>query len=87
LQPKDEILKQEIKEEERKVRYLRLVVDLSLSQISRGEVSEGDALEMFHNVRRQALMMFPGKEDTFDIVYSPRFRRMISEVYGTDWEL
>ncbi len=85
MRSRDDIPDREIKEEGKKVRYLRFAVDLTLSLISRGELSEGDALELFHNVRRQALRLFPGKEETFDIIYGPRFRRVITEVYGTEW--
>jgi hypothetical protein len=33
------------------------------------------------HLRRQALMLFPGKETAFDIIYRPRFQRAITETY------
>lgn len=68
--------------EDRKVRYLRLCVDLSLSLISRGEMSREGAEAVCRNLRRLTLSLFPDKGDTFDMIYVPRFRRTIDETYG-----
>jgi len=32
--------------------------------------------------RRRALELFPGKEDTFDLILAPRFARLIREFVG-----
>jgi hypothetical protein len=32
-------------------------------------------------VRRFALNLFPGKEETFDIIYVRRFRRLLNEKF------
>jgi hypothetical protein len=74
------------KEEEQNIRYLRFLVDFSLSRISRGEVSLDEACAIYRNLRRQALRLFPDKGDTFDLIYGPRFIRLVDEVYGIDPE-
>jgi hypothetical protein len=33
------------------------------------------------NIRSQALMLFPGKETAFDIIYRPRLQRAITETF------
>jgi hypothetical protein len=68
--------------EDRKVRYLRLCVDLSLSLIYRGEVSREVAETIPRNLRHLTVSLFPDKGDTFDMIYAPRFRRAIDETYG-----
>jgi len=80
----DRKLNPAIVEEDKKVRYLRLVVDLSLSMISQGQFSLESAGEIFRNMRRLAVKLFPDKGETFDIIYGPRFRRVLREVYGIE---
>ena len=31
-----------------------------------------------------AVAMFPGKEETFDLIYMPRFSRLLAERYGAN---
>jgi hypothetical protein len=33
------------------------------------------------NLRRQAGMLFPGKEPVFDLIYRPRLQRAITETF------
>jgi hypothetical protein len=33
-------------------------------------------------VRAEARRIFPDKEQTFELIYTPRFRRLIAEKYG-----
>ena len=73
--------RQAIREENRKLRYLRFMVDLALMEIRSGGLSLAQASEIVANLRRQALMLFPGKETAFDLIYRPRFQRAISETY------
>ncbi len=73
--------KQAIREENRKLRYLRIMVDLSLYEIRSGSLSLSQAREVVENLCRQALLLFPGKETAFDIIYRPRFQRAITETF------
>jgi hypothetical protein len=70
-----------IREENRKLRYLRFMVDLVLQEIRSGSFSLSQAQAMVENLRRQALLLFPGKETAFDIIYRPRFQRAITETF------
>ncbi len=73
---------QEIAEENKKIRTLRFMVDLTISIISQGKMTREEALEHFLKVKDFALKLFPGKEEAFEIIYAPRFKRVINEIYG-----
>lgn len=73
---------QEIAEENKKIRTLRFMVDLTISLISQGKITREEALEHFLKVKDLALKLFPGKEEAFEIIYAPRFKRVINEIYG-----
>lgn len=71
----------EIREENRKVRRLQIVVDLVSNVIRQSEMPIEEALEMVASTRRYALRLFPDKEFTYDLIYQPRFRRLLGEKY------
>lgn len=74
--------REEFEEEDRRVRQLRTVVHLALSAIAQTEMNLTDAEEMVCAVRGAALRLFPGKELAFDLIYLPRFHRLLAERYG-----
>jgi hypothetical protein len=71
--PSDE----EIAEEARRARQLRVIVDLACAVIAQGGITRAEADALVAATRRQALLLFPGKEETFDIVLAPRCARLI----------
>ena len=71
----------EIDEESRRVRKLRIVVHLAMNLIAQGQLKIEEAYEMVAAARRVAEQLFPDKGDTFDLIYRPRFQRLINEVY------
>lgn len=73
--------KDEIDEESRRARRLQIVVNLSLSIIAQGSLPFEEAQGLATATKRVALTLFPDKEATYDLIYGPRFRRLISEVY------
>lgn len=68
-------------EEEKKLKRLRFVVDFALMFISTQDIMHDHAMNIVDGVRKQALKLFPGKEETFDIIYAPRFKRVLNEKY------
>ena len=70
---------EEIAEEARRARQLRVTVDLACAVIAQGGITRAEADALVAATRRQALLLFPGKEETFDIVLAPRFARLIRE--------
>ncbi len=73
--------KAEIDEESRRVRRLRIVVNLSLSLIAQGNLPYEEAQEIAAAARRLAETLFPGKGEVYDLLYRPQFRRLINELY------
>ncbi len=72
----------ELAEEARRIRRLQFLIDMTLSVISQDpNMSLEEATEMAAGARRAALAMFPGKELAFDLIYRPRFQRIINERY------
>ncbi len=66
-------------EEDRRARQLRVIVDLASSVIVQGGTSLAEAHALVAATRRRVLELFPGKEDTFDLILAPRFARLIRE--------
>ncbi len=71
-----------IREENRKIRFLRFLVDFSLRSIQQDDLLLEEALKVVEDVRRAACNLFPGKEETFELIYRPRFDRVIQERFG-----
>ena len=71
-----------IREENRKIRYLRLLVDFSILSIQQDDLILEEAQGIVENVKRAACSLFPGKEETFELIYRPRFHRVIQERFG-----
>ena len=66
-------------EDDRRARQLRVIVDFTSSVIVQGGLSLAEAEALVAATRRRALELFPGKEDTFDLILAPRFARLIRE--------
>jgi hypothetical protein len=73
--------KEEIDEESRRIRRLRILVQLTLESIADGDLAAEEAAEMIAATRRCALKLFPGKERAFDLLYRPKFQRVMHSVY------
>jgi type II secretory pathway component PulL len=74
--------REELDEEDRRVRRLRIAVGLALSVIGQSDMTLAQAQEMVAATRGMALRLFPEKELTFDLIYLPRFRRLLAERFG-----
>ncbi|HEX2711782.1 MAG TPA: hypothetical protein VHM88_06105 [Candidatus Acidoferrales bacterium] len=73
--------KEEIDEESRRIRRLRIVVSLALNIIAQGSMPIEEAHDLTAATRRAALQMFPGKGEVYDLIYLPKFHQLIREVY------
>jgi hypothetical protein len=69
-----------LKEEERRLRMLRFVVDLNLAILmQQTDLTLREAFDILKNTRQAAQNLFPGKDDVFELIYTPRFMRIIRE--------
>lgn len=72
----------DIREENRKVRRLQLVVDLVTNLLRQSDMPIEEAAELVAATRRFALTLFPDKAHTYDLIYRPRFQRLLAEKYN-----
>ena len=69
-----------LQEEERRLRMLRFVVDLNQAILmQQRDLTLREAFDILKNTRQAAWNLFPGKEDVFELIYTPRFMRIIRE--------
>ncbi len=69
-----------LREEEKKMRMLRFIVDLNQAILmQQTDLTLREAFEIMKNTKRTALNLFPDKEDVYELLYSPRFRRIIRD--------
>ncbi|MCX8022144.1 MAG: hypothetical protein N2745_05160 [Syntrophorhabdaceae bacterium] len=71
----------ELMEEERKIRRLRFTVDFALRYIKTQNITYEEAMMIVEGVKKHALRSFPDKEEAFEIIYMPRFRRALNEKF------
>ena len=71
--------KKEIDEENVKIRQLRTIVDFTVALLRQGNLSVCEALELVAATKRRVLTLFPDKEEVYDLLYKPRFERIIRE--------
>ena len=71
----------QIDEESRQIRRLRIVANLSLSLIAQGDLPYEEAQELVAAAGRLAEQLFPGTSHVFDLLYRPKFRRLVNQVY------
>ncbi len=76
-----------LREEDRRVRQLQVAVSLTLNVIAQTDMEAARAWEMVWATRRMALHLFPGKELAFDLIYLPRFLRLLDERYPGNGEV
>ena len=70
---------EEIADEQRKMRKLRIIVDLTAAILYQGEHSQVEAFSIIAAAKKSVLELFPDKAETFDLIYKPRFERIIKE--------
>jgi hypothetical protein len=67
--------------EERKLRRLSRAMDIAAILLWEVDLSLEEAQEIVKHAKHTALQLFPDKEETFDLIYGPRFRRILAEKY------
>jgi hypothetical protein len=67
--------------EERKVRRLGRAMDIAAALLWQVDLTLEEAQDVVNHAKQTALQLFPDKEDTFDLIYGPRFRRILVEKY------
>ncbi len=67
-------------EEGKLVRRLQMMMNMVMQVIAQdGSLTVEDASQMIADSRKAALAMFPGKELAYDLIWRPRFQRLMRE--------
>jgi hypothetical protein len=67
-------------EEARLIRRLQMMMNMVMQVVAQdSSLTVDDASQMIADSRRAALAMFPGKELAYDIIWKPRFQRLMRE--------
>lgn len=74
-----------IEYENKMIRRLRFLVDLTFATIAQdNDLTLEQGWEHVLALKGAAVAMFPGKEETFDLLYMPRFSRLLRERFGAN---
>ena len=68
-------------EEGKKVRQLQGIADFACCTLRQQAMSLEEAQGLIAGVKKMALSLFPDKEQTFDLIYGARFRRILMEKF------
>ena len=67
-------------EEQRLIRRMQMMMNMTMQVIAQdGSLTVDDAAQMIADSRKAALAMFPGKELAYDLIWRPRFQRLMRE--------
>ena len=73
-------MKEKLMEEEKKMRRLRFIIDLAQAVLmQQDDLTLKEAFAIIRDAKTAALVLFPDKEDVYELIYAPRFRRIIAE--------
>jgi hypothetical protein len=72
----------ELEEDERRLRRVRLLVDLTAAVIRSRPLLRGEAEQAVEQLRDRVLEIFPDKGAVFDLVYRSRLHRLIESRFG-----
>jgi hypothetical protein len=71
---------QERAEEQKLIRRMQMMMNMVMQVIAQdATLSVDEASQMIADSRKAALAMFPGKELAYDLIWKPRFQRLMRE--------
>jgi hypothetical protein len=74
------ITAEERAEEQKLIRRLQMMMNMVMQVIAQdSSLTIDDASQMIADSRKAALAMFPGKELAYDLIWRPRFQRLMRE--------
>ena len=67
-------------EEQKLIRRMQMMMNMVMQVIAQdGSLTIDEAAQMIADTRKAALAMFPGKELAYDLIWRPRFQRLMRE--------
>ena len=76
--------REELADEAARARKVRHLVDLATSLIMQSAMARRDAQQLVSTVRERILDLFPDGAETYELIYAPRFSRLIDEFAKPD---
>jgi hypothetical protein len=58
------------------------MADFALAYVAEQAGSREEAEKVVEDLKRTAVNLFPGKDGAFDLIYRPRFSRVINRRFG-----
>ena len=75
----------QIEQEDKMLRRLRFLVDLTFATLAQDDsLTLDQAWQHVQALKAAAVAMFPGKDEVFDLIYLPRFSRLLRERFGAN---
>ena len=73
-------MKEKLVEEEKRMRRLRFIVDLAQAVLmQQHDLTLREAFDIMRDTKKAALNLFPDKESVYELIYAPKFRKIIFE--------
>jgi hypothetical protein len=70
----------ELAEEQKLIRRMQMMMNMVMQVIAQdATLTVDEASQMIADSRKAALSMFPGKELAYDLIWRPRFQRLMRE--------
>jgi hypothetical protein len=71
---------EELAEEQKLIRRMQMMMNMVMQVIAQdATLTVDEASQMIADSRKAALAMFPGKELAYDLIWKPRFQRLMRE--------
>ena len=71
---------EELAEEQKLIRRMQMMMNMVMQVIAQDTtLTVDEASQMIADSRKAALAMFPGKELAYDLIWRPRFQRLMRE--------
>jgi hypothetical protein len=67
--------------EEKRLRRLGRAMDVAAALLWQVNLTLEEAQDVISHAKWTALLLFPDKEETFELIYGSRFRRILTEKY------
>lgn len=78
--PRPQVIDQAAIDEAKLIRRLQMMMNMVMQVIAQDStLTIDDASQMIADARTAALAMFPGKELAYDLIWRPRFQRLMRE--------
>lgn len=72
-------LSDEVRDEFRRERQVQFIVGFTSNVIMQGNVTRREGQALVDAARERILELFPGREETYEILYARRFARLLDD--------